>query len=273
MFMQGIFMQAAIARVRARFPVSVPGRRCCPHLLGCGMTLEEGALFVAGMTAVHSATTFLVWGLYASLHNRQAFPDWRIDGGAAPPQELARQGRLNQVFVHLGFAFFLAVGVYPLWSTMGGSLESPWPGLITLGWQLLVCILAQDTLFYWSHRLLHQKTLFRAIHRKHHGFRHVRPYMATYAHTLEDLANVVAFFAAPALLGVSWQVLAIWILVRVWETYEAHSGYGFTRIASRHAFHHLHATKGCLGSFFGVWDRIMGTDRAWREWVQQQTHR
>ena len=76
-----------------------------------------------------------------------------------------------------------------------------------------------------------------------------------------------------ALLGVSWQVMAIWIVIRVWETYEAHSGYGFTSIASRHAFHHLHATKGCLGSFFGVWDRLMGTDAAWREWVKDQAHR
>ena len=237
------------------------------------MTLEEGALFTGGMAAVHSIVTLAVWGVYAQLHRRGALARWRIDGGKEPPEELARQGRLNQIFVHLGFAVFLGVGVYPLWATMGGSLDSEWPGLLTLAWQLLVCIVAQDTIFYWSHRALHHKLLFRPIHRKHHLFRHVRPYMATYAHTVEDLANVVAFFAAPALLGVSWQVMAIWIAVRVWETYEAHSGYGFTRIASRHAFHHLHATKGCLGSFFGIWDRLMGTDKAWRAWVEEQTHR
>ena len=51
------------------------------------------------------------------------------------------------------------------------------------------------------------------------------------------------------------------------------AAYAFTRLASRHAFHHLYAAKGCLGSFFGIWDRIMGTDRQWRAWRREQTHR
>jgi sterol desaturase/sphingolipid hydroxylase (fatty acid hydroxylase superfamily) len=34
--------------------------------------------------------------------------------------------------------------------------------------------------------------------------------------------------------------------------------------ASRHGFHHLHANDGCYGSFLGLWDTLLGTDRAWR---------
>ncbi|MCP4810314.1 MAG: sterol desaturase family protein [Proteobacteria bacterium] len=237
------------------------------------MSFDEGWRFVAIMAGLHTIMTLLVWAVYAQLHKRELFPTWRIDDGKAPPEQLARSGVMNQPFVQIGFALVLGAAVYPTWSLMGGSMESEWPGLLTLGWQLLVCILGQDTIFYWSHRFLHHKKLFRLIHRKHHGFRHCRPYMATYAHTVEDLANVIAFFAPPVLLGASWQVFAIWIAIRTWETYEAHSGYGFTAIASRHAYHHLHATKGCLGSFWGVWDRIMGTDANWREWQKEQTHR
>ena len=237
------------------------------------MSFDEGWRFVAIMGGIHTAMTLLVWAVYNQLHRRELFCEYRVDGGKAPPEDLAKKGRWNQIFVQLGMLFFLGAIVYPGWSAMGGSMESAWPGFLTLAWQLAVCILGQDTLFYWSHRALHHKSLFRSIHRKHHGFRHCRPYMATYAHTVEDLCNVVAFFAPPILLGVSWQVMAIWVAVRVFETYEAHSGYAFNAIASRHAYHHLHATKGCYGSFFGVWDRLMGTDANWREWVAKQTHR
>lgn len=237
------------------------------------MDVQEALQFTGLLAALHLALTLAMWGVYGALHRRDAWPAWRIDAGKEPPDALAQTGRRHQVLVQLGFAAFVGFVVYPGWSWMGGTMDSEWPGFVTLAWQLLVCILAQDTLFYWSHRALHHKTLFRAIHRRHHAFRHVRAYMATHAHPVEDLANVVAFFLPPILMGVSWQVFAIWVALRVWETCEAHSGYGFTSIASRHAFHHLHATKGCLGSFFGLWDRVMGTDAHWREWVAKQTHR
>jgi sterol desaturase/sphingolipid hydroxylase (fatty acid hydroxylase superfamily) len=53
--------------------------------------------------------------------------------------------------------------------------------------------------------------------------------------------------------------------VRMIETLEAHSGYTFSPISDRHAFHHLYATKGVFGSFVSPWDWLMGTDREWRK--------
>src|SRR5258706_7129273 len=36
------------------------------------------------------------------------------------------------------------------------------------GFSLVVLVLAHDTWFYWTHRLLHQRWLFRWSHRTHH---------------------------------------------------------------------------------------------------------
>jgi sterol desaturase/sphingolipid hydroxylase (fatty acid hydroxylase superfamily) len=152
-------------------------------------------------------------------------------------------------------------------------MDLPLPSVLEIAWQLGALILLQDTLFYWSHRLFHRPRLFRAFHAKHHTFRHVRGHSAEYTHPVESIVNLFAFMAPAILLKVHLLTFGIWVLVRIYETVAAHSGYAFTGIASRHAFHHLYAAKGCLGSFFGVWDRIMGTDRQWREWRREQTHR
>jgi sterol desaturase/sphingolipid hydroxylase (fatty acid hydroxylase superfamily) len=77
--------------------------------------------------------------------------------------------------------------------------------------------------------------------------------------------NFVAFFAGPIAIASPFGIVAIWIVVRMFETVEAHSGYAFTGSSSRHAFHHLHAQRGCYGSFFSPWDRLMGTDKLWRQ--------
>jgi sterol desaturase/sphingolipid hydroxylase (fatty acid hydroxylase superfamily) len=94
----------------------------------------------------------------------------------------------------------------------------------------------------------------------------VRVPVAEYAHPLENAVGLIAFFVGPVLLGAPFTTLCVWIVVRIFETAEAHSGYALTTSGSRHAYHHMHAHDGCYGSFLGLWDTLLGTDRAWRAW-------
>jgi fatty acid hydroxylase domain-containing protein 2 len=155
--------------------------------------------------------------------------------------------------------------VYPLWRREGGAMLGP-GSIVEVAWQLVVFVFCEDTVFYWAHRLLHTRFLFRYVHARHHRFRHVRSLAAEFAHPLESAINFVAFFLGPVLLGSSFGVVCIWIVVRMFETVEAHSGYAFTGSSSRHSFHHLHAQRGCYGSFVSVWEIVMGTDKQWRAW-------
>jgi hypothetical protein len=50
------------------------------------------------------------------------------------------------------------------------------PPLKTLGLHLLASIVIEDALFYWSHRILHDKWLFKHVHRKHHEFHNLAAY-------------------------------------------------------------------------------------------------
>ncbi len=228
--------------------------------------------FTLILVGLHEVLFVGCWFLFDDLLARNALDRWKVDGGQAPPTDLLEKATRQVAGGHVIFALTFPFVIYPLWTAMGGNMSAPWPGVWPALGHLVACILIQDTLFYWSHRTLHTRWLFRQVHREHHRFRHVRGITAEFSHPLEDTANVVSFFAPPILLATPMPVLAIWVAIRVFETVLAHSGFAFEGISSRHAFHHLHATKGCYGSFFGVWDRLMGTDRQWRAWRAEQPH-
>lgn len=233
--------------------------------------MSERVLFSLLLSVLHSATFFGVWGLFAWMFRNGLAPAKQVAGGKAPKPELlgpaAREVSLGQ----LGFVPLMYLVVYPLWRGAGGHFGLQLPTVLELLGQLVAFALINDTVFYWSHRALHTRTLYKRIHGRHHRFRHVRGPSAEFAHPVENLANFIAFFAGPCLLGGHIVTLGVWVVVRMAETVEAHSGYRLTSNASRHAFHHLYAAKGCYGSFFSLWDRILGTDRQWRVWHREQT--
>jgi sterol desaturase/sphingolipid hydroxylase (fatty acid hydroxylase superfamily) len=221
--------------------------------------------FALVLAVLHSATLLGFWGLFALMQRRGIARRFLVAEGKSPDPLLARRGAREVVVGQLLFVPLCYFLVFPLWSRMGGRMEG---GFSVLGllWQLLVFILLEDTIFYWAHRLLHTRWLFRHVHVRHHRFRHVRGFVAEYAHPLESAINFVAFFIGPILLGSPFSIVAIWIVVRMLETVEAHSGFAFSGSSSRHSFHHLHAQRGCYGSFVSPWEIALGTDRQWREW-------
>lgn len=83
------------------------------------------------------------------------------------------------------------------------------------------------------------------------------------------LANFIPTFGALALLGAHPMVQFLWIVIRILETVDTHSGYAFPWSpfdyfawqggTERHDFHHSH-NVGCYGSFTIFWDWVCGTD-------------
>lgn len=225
--------------------------------------------FALIVSALHTATLLAVWAAASAFTRLGWFERYRVAGGKAPDPELSRKAIGEVLLGQLLFVALCYFAVYPLWRATGGQMQG-WPPWWQVPLHLLVFILAEDTVFYFAHRALHIRWLFSNVHARHHRFRHVRSYVAEFAHPAENLMNLVAFFLGPILLGSPFPVVMLWIVVRMLETSEAHSGYAFTRGASRHAFHHLHAQRGCYGSFFSPWDRLLGTDKQWRDAQRKQ---
>ncbi|GMI43691.1 hypothetical protein TeGR_g2453 [Tetraparma gracilis] len=104
------------------------------------------------------------------------------------------------------------------------------PPLKTLGLHLLASIVIEDALFYWSHRILHDKWLFKHVHRKHHEFHNLAAYpiASEYTHPVESIVgNVVPTLAGPMLVGCNFATLQLWLVIRMLKTSDAHCGYDF----------------------------------------------
>lgn len=220
------------------------------------------ALVLAGL---HTLSFLGSTAAYTWLLKRKAFPERMVASGASPPPKLMREMTREVLLGQPIFGVLCYFIIYPLWTRMGGSMTASFTPL-TFVWHFLVFVFVNDTIFYFSHRALHTRWLFKKVHVRHHRFRFVRGLVAEYAHPVEDLANFVAFMAGPTLLGSPFAIVASWVFLRMFETVDAHSGYAVTPCASRHAFHHMYAARGCYGSFAGLWDRVLGTEREWKKW-------
>jgi len=224
------------------------------------------------LSVLHTGTFLLTWWIYAWMLRHRIAPRFLVAEGKAPPKNLLRPTLLKVGSSQLVFCLAMAFVIYPIWLRMGGHFTGAGPGPGVTALQIVAFILIQDTLFYWSHRMLHTRWWFQRVHGIHHRYRYTRGPAYEYAHPLESGANFIAFMSGPVLFGCHFHVLVVWVVLRIYETVSAHSGYAFTAVSSRHAFHHLYGARGCYGSFFGLWDRCMGTDRAWRKWRVEQPH-
>jgi len=226
--------------------------------------------FALILGALHTTTFLAVWGFFSILFHRGIGKRFQVANGSAADAKLSKRSRLELITGHLIFPLLMYFVVYPLWVLRGGDADAAPDAPVMIALHILAFILIQDTIFYWSHRTLHRPWFYKRIHVRHHYFRYVRVPVAEFAHPVENALNFVAFFAGPILLGSPLSTLAIFVAIRIAETTEAHSGYAFSPIASRHSFHHLYAAKGCYGSFISPWDMLLGTDKQWRAWRERQ---
>jgi sterol desaturase/sphingolipid hydroxylase (fatty acid hydroxylase superfamily) len=234
--------------------------------MGESACVPTAITFALVLSALHASTLFATDALFRWMFRRGIATRLQVDGGKPPKPEMLSRCVREVLLGQLAFGVICAAVLFPLWTARGGRLDASWASPVQIVVHLFVYSVLNETIFYWSHRTLHLPWLYKRVHARHHRFVHVRVPVAEYAHGLENAVNFVAFFAGPLLLGAPFTTLCVWIVVRIFETAEAHSGYALTRSGSRHAYHHLHAHDGCYGSFLGFWDTLLGTDRAWRAW-------
>jgi len=144
----------------------------------------------------------------------------------------------------------------------------PLPPVWTVAWQLLFFVYLDDFLYYWFHRSMHTRWLYKRVHGWHH--RIVTPWAVTgnYMHPLEyGLTGAVAL-VGPLLVGAHVVTLWLWFVFRQWEAAEGHCGYDFpwtpTHVlpgndgAVHHDVHH-ERVRGNYAGFLPIWDRVFGT--------------
>jgi len=172
----------------------------------------------------------------------------------------------NTVINPLAFYFVIC----PLFILSGSETFSPVPPLFTFVWQIAVCFILTDFLFYWTHRLLHYPFFYKLVHKKHHRFTLTIGIASEFADPVDDLiSSTIPTIAPPILLKCHMSVACVFLFLRMWETIDAHSGYCFPWSVWTffpwlnggprfHEFHH----RVNVGNFgmLRFWDWAMGTD-------------
>jgi len=161
----------------------------------------------------------------------------------------------------------------------------PAPSALTHFWQVAVAYLGFDFMFYWSHRLMHHKSLYKHIHKIHHQYHTPIGIACAHEHPIESFIQLLAWWLPIGFAGFmnknngGLHVSTIFFhhCFRWLETVDSHSGYEipfspmhilpFLGSARRHDYHHREFDGNYGATLF--WDWLCGTDKPfWQEVVE-----
>lgn len=133
--------------------------------------------------------------------------------------------------------------------------------------------LMHDTYFYFSHRLMHHKALFKWFHLVHHKSTNPSPWAAYAFHPLEAVVEVGIVIIFLFTIPIHKSHLLIFFLMMIIYNVYGHLGYElypkdfnksfigrWINTSVNHNQHHQYFT-GNYGLYFLFWDRIFGTVR------------
>jgi sterol desaturase/sphingolipid hydroxylase (fatty acid hydroxylase superfamily) len=182
---------------------------------------------------------------------------------------------LTKTFIEAGISLFVTTPIltyfmYPAFVSCGlTALDAPSPPLLDIYTTMLVGHIFNDVFFYFTHRMFHSKELYW-IHKQHHSYTGTISLSAEFANPIEVLvANVFPTLGGVVCFGCHHPLcFIVWFLIRLQQTYFAHSGYcfkdtwldfiglGHAKAAIFHDHHHT-SNVGNFGSFY--MDYIFGT--------------
>lgn len=203
-------------------------------------------------------------------------PGWRahIQPGAGRPggKQLRRELFLGTTAILIGGA------IAPLLMATGLVKQLAfYPRVADHGWfyfffSIFLMMFVRDTLFYWFHRGMHHRSVFRFAHRHHHLSTNPNPWTSYSVHPVESIFDTVITFLVILLFVPKHPmayVLFLWLDAAI--AVKGHIGIeiyprGFSRhwlgrwINTSTAHNHHHASSRYnYGFYFLFWDRLMGT--------------
>ncbi len=144
-------------------------------------------------------------------------------------------------------------------------------GWLWLIFSFVLLIVIHDTYFYWMHRILHHRKIYKIFHKVHHNSNNPTAFAALSFHPLESIFEfaflVPLFFLIPLNKWVLLVFAVVAIIVAVIghlgfevypEDWEEHKVLKWVNRTTYHNDHHVLYNKN-FGYYFCFWDSWMGT--------------
>jgi sterol desaturase/sphingolipid hydroxylase (fatty acid hydroxylase superfamily) len=181
------------------------------------------------------------------------------------------------------------------WSLLSALIYAAPAGVIAWGWQqhgwtriysdvgdyplwwlpasVAVFLLAHDTWFYWTHRLMHLRSVYKLMHAVHHSSRSPTAWAAMSFHPLESLTGAVLIPALVLVVPIHYAALLVVLSIMTVMGVTNHMGWeifpsaivrgraGHWLITASHHQRHHEKYLCNFGLYFRFWDRLCGTDR------------
>ena len=195
----------------------------------------------------------------------------RIQDRRPTRAQIGREVRLSLVTIAIFAA--MSTGLFELYQAGRTSIYlglRDYP-LIYLPISVLLCMAIHDTHFYWTHRLMHWKPLFKYTHLGHHRSVSPTPWAIYAFQPAEAVIQFIGICGLVLFLPLHPVVLMVFLFLDTQVNTAGHTGFevvpkwfsrrwpfkGFNTV-THHDNHHTNFTKN-FGAFFNVWDRLMGT--------------
>jgi len=164
---------------------------------------------------------------------------------------------------------------HPMCQYFGLSTTVPFPSVYKMAYQIAIFFVLEDAWHYWAHRAMHASSfLYKNIHKIHHQYSAPFGLAAEYASPIEVMILGFGTVGVPIVFCAITKdlhilTMYIWIVFRVFQAIDAHSGYEFPW--SLHHFlpfwagaehHDVHHEKfiGNYASSFRWWDFVLDTE-------------
>lgn len=197
-----------------------------------------------------------------------------------------RWPKLQQVFSEAIFSLttqfiFIAVIMWITYLVTDGRIEAnAYSELNFLGvpyfvLTVLLVFFVHDTFFYWFHRFMHMKSMYRWIHKTHHESRDPTPFTTFHFHPVEAILEAIAGKATIIiflLIPYHESLPAIWVTGMILFNSIGHLGFEIYpswwhkipiisgKTTAMHHYMHHQRVGGNYALYFRFWDRLCKTE-------------
>ena len=223
---------------------------------------------------ITAGIAFLVFWVFGKNHWRHLFIQKVFPKNKELVREFAYSMSTVIIFSLIGFCIYLAIkaGYTNIYNDVGEY------GLFYLFISFPITVIFHDFYFYWTHRFMHLKHVYRFVHRVHHESTNPSPWAAYAFHPWEAIIQALVFPIMLFTLPLHPVVLTLFLLYMIVRNVVGHLGFeifpkgwtknkwlNWTTAVTHHNIHHekFHTN---FGLYFSWWDRWMKTeDKAYHQ--------